>query len=127
MKRLARLGALILVASFAWGCTSMNVTQRNDQAWPALPEWRDVEVYDDASEVGGAYEEVAVIEVTSAATRGRMLRDCQRRAAELGANAIVIERAGTHGQMQPIVAGSVTTFMWSDRWDGRIVAIHVAE
>lgn len=107
------------------GCTLMKVTSLGDQPPPREQHWTEVGVYQDIGDVPGTYQEIAVLEIRSALTKKKMLYDCQRRAARLGANGIVLQQVGRHDELVPIFTGSVYIPVVSEQWDGRILAIRV--
>ncbi len=118
------LPVLLLPAMMA-GCTLMKVTSLGEQPPPHEQHWTEVDVYQDIGDVPEAYQEIAVLEIRSALTKKKMLYDCRRRAARLGANGIVLQQVGRHDELVPIFTGSVYIPVVSEQWDGRILAIRV--
>ena len=103
----------------------MKVISLSDQSLPQLKDWTEIEVYEDITEVPGSYLEIAVLEITTAVSKTKMVRDSRRRASELGANGIVLERVGTHTDLNHVFIGSVFIPVADKRWDGRILVIRV--
>ena len=123
--RILRYAFVLLVPTLLLGCTRMNVISLSDQSLPQLQHWSQVAVYENIAEVSESYQEVAVLEITTAATKKKMIRDSQRRAADMGANGIVLEHLGKHTDFNLIFNGLVFVPVSDDRWDGRILVILV--
>ena len=116
---------LLLFPALVLGCTSMRVISLSDQRLPQLRHWTQVDVYEHIGEVPESYREIAVLEISSAVTKEKMLRDSQRRAAELGRSGIVLERVGKHEEMSLIFYGDGFIPVCDERWDGRVLVIRV--
>lgn len=116
---------LLLLPALLLGCTSMRVVSLSDQPLPQLRHWTQVDVYQHIGEIPGPYREIAVLEITSAVSEKKMLHDSQRRAAEMGGSGIVLERVGTHDEMNMICVGYVFVPIIDERWDGRVLVIRV--
>ncbi len=116
---------LLLLLALLLGCTSMKVVRLSDQSLPQLRHWTEVDVYQDIGKVPSSYQEIAVLEISSAVTKEKMLRDSQRRAAELGGSGIVLERVGKHEEMTLIFYGDGFIPVCDERWDARVLVIRV--
>lgn len=123
--RILRICSVLLLPALLLGCTRMKVVELCDQPRPPLPHGTRVQVYQDVGEVPGAFEEIAVLEITSAVTRKRMLSDIQRRAAGLGADGIVLEQAGKHEEPARVFTGDLFIPIAAEYWDGRALAIRM--
>ena len=117
---------VLLVVLFLFGCTTMNVAPLQTSNRPAVEDWEKVAIYDERSEIGESFEEIAVLEVESAPTREEMIRSCQRKAASMGANGILVEEAARHGQAAWCRRGEVPVDVPHPTWHGRVVAVLVA-
>ena len=115
----------LLAVLFLIGCTTMSVTPLAERPLPQVEDWETVAIYDDSTEITEPYQEVAVLAVSSAPTKEKMINDCQRRAAAIGANGILIERAAKHGQSAWCRTGSVPVMVPHPAWHGRVLAILV--
>jgi len=116
---------LLLLPALTLGCTSMNVISLSDQSLQQLRHWTEVDVYEDIGAIAEPYEEIAVLEISSAVTEKRMVLDCQRRAAELGGSGIVLEHVGRHTEMNLLFIGDAFIQVADERWDGRVLVIRV--
>ena len=123
-KRRCSLSILLLIALIT-GCTQMNQINLTDDQMPSIGHWSLVNVYENFEDVSDNYREIAILEIKTAVSKKKLLRDCQRRAADLGANGIVLEQLGKHSDFTMIVAGSVIFPLVDERWDGRVIVIQV--
>jgi hypothetical protein len=103
----------------------MEVIKLSGQPLEQLRDWTEVDVYEDIEEIPKPYAEIALLEISSAVTKERMLLDSQHRAAELGGTGIVLEHAGTHTEMNMIFVGDVFIPVADERWNGRVLVIRV--
>jgi hypothetical protein len=120
-RRLPLIG-LGAIVSFI-GCTTVEVRPLRDPVIPRVEDWKTVAIYDDCAEISEPFEEVAVLEVSSAPTKEEMLRDCQRRAAAMGANGILVEKIAKHRESDWCEVGGVPVMIAHDAWHGRVLAI----
>ena len=118
-------GVLLLLPALLLGCTSMKVISLSDQPLQQLRHWTEVSVYEDIREVPEPYREIAVLEISSAVTKERMVLDCQRQAAELGGSGIVLEHLGKHTESNLLFFGDGFILVADERWDGRVLVIRV--
>ncbi len=91
MRRTILLAALLLPLSLG-ACVSVEATRLGHAAYSPVPE-SEVVVYQRESDVRGAFEKVAVVYVegnTDFSSRERMVDAARKKAARLGANAIVL-------------------------------------
>lgn len=103
----------------------MTVISLNNQSFEQQRHWTQVDVYEDIQEVPKPYTEIAVLEISSAVTKERMVVDSQQRAAELGGSGILLEHAGTHTEMNMIFFGNGFVPVVDERWEGRVLVIRV--
>ena len=126
MKRARVLFLLLfLLPTVLIGCTRMKIITLSEPVVPELLDWKQVQVYDDIEQVTGSFQEMAVIEVKSAPTWRKMIRDSRRKAAAMGANGIVVQRTGKHDETLPVFVAGVIIMTDSEYWDGRVLAIRV--
>lgn len=90
MRRLITLS----VAAFAMACVSTNATRLGTAPMRAPTDPAQIAVYRTASQVPGKYEEVALLNSSGESSwtnEAKMLNSMRKKAAEMGANAIVLD------------------------------------
>jgi hypothetical protein len=114
-------GALVVVA-----CVSTNAVKIGNPSPHPATLAENVIIYRTATQVPGRYEELALLNSTGSATstsEAKMFKSMQEKAAELGANAIILD-AMSEPSAGAKVAGAIFGVGGADR-KGRAIAIYV--
>ena len=123
--RLLVVAALMTGAAVVVGCTQTNAALMDNSVHLARTCPDGVKLYSSPSQVGAAYQEVALLNSTGSTdftTEAGMMTSMRKKAAEVGANGIImgsINEPGTVAKIAATVLGTTT-----DR-KGKSVAIFV--
>ena len=123
--RLLVVAALMTGAAVVVGCTQTNAALMDNSVHLARTCPDGVKLYSSPSQVGTAYQEVALLNSTGSTdftTEAGMMTSMRKKAAEVGANGIImgsINEPGTVAKIAATVLGTTT-----DR-KGKSVAIFV--
>ena len=97
----------LMVMHFLTGCTSLtDVTKLSD--YPSAPATKDPAIFTGKSEVKQSYREIAMISVDDngwGKSDSQLIKDLQRKAREIGADAIVLTDRGGQSQGGVIMPG----------------------
>jgi hypothetical protein len=94
MKHFARLSVALCVVASLTGCVTTNATRLGTGAPLAAVPVESVAIYRTASQVPGKYEEVALLNSkgeSSWTDEAAMFKSMKKKAAELGANGIILD------------------------------------
>ena len=112
--RLNFVTALTLGAAVAVGCTQTNAALMDNSIHLARTCPDGVKLYSSPSQVGAAYQEVALLNSTGDTdftTESGMITSMRKKAAEVGANGIImgsIDEPGTGAKVVAAVFGTTT-------------------
>ena len=108
------------------GCVSTNVTKLGNSAKRAPISVKDVVIYRNAEQVHGEYEEVALLNSvgdSSWTNENQMYESMKRKAASMGANAIILDATSEPSAGSKIAA----TLLWGGGAErkGRAIGIYI--
>lgn len=125
MKRLSSLVLVCLFVGFASGCVSVNATRLEAGPPRAAVAPENVRIYRTAQQVGRPYEEVALLNAAgdyAMTNEGQMFEAMRKKAAKLGANAVILD-----GVSEPTTGQRVARAFLGTPADrkGKAIAIYI--
>jgi hypothetical protein len=122
-----RLLSLALAAFVLTACVRTNATLLSQTATPRAPILAsDVQIYRTSDKVGRPYEEIALLNATGEASftnEAKMMNSLRKKAAELGANGIILENIAEPSAGAKVAGAFLGT---GAQRKGKAVAIFVA-
>ena len=125
MKSLSRISATCCLVASLTSCVTTNATRLGSGTALAPVPVESVAIYRTASQVPGKYQEVALLNSkgeSSWTDEAAMFRSMRKKAAELGANAIILDAVS-----EPSAGAKVASAVFGTGGErkGRAIAIYV--
>ncbi len=118
--------SLVVLLAVTVACVSTSAVRIGNQTPRPMTNWKNVAVYRSADQVSGNYEEVGLLVSTGEAmysSEAQMWKSMQKKAAKLGANAIILD-AMSEPKSGAKIAAAVLGVGGAER-KGKAIAIYI--